>query len=300
MTTPVEHAATVREQLPMMNEPGYSAKAHIALTLLHARAERANELETALRQLLHRIDNVLPYDDEDESTWANGDLNTASWNTAMSIARAALDGGTATTARPEDSCQRCGGANPVWTAPSPLWNAVIREGSINGVETYSVVCPSCFAALAEEQGIAVSAWRFYVTPTGRVWNPETWLWDDPALDGGTATQPDQLRDDHCHQCDRAKGSTATETVDGRGDGWKCVCGWWNWLDADGGTATRDYRAALARAAFVAQHLHAMIDRETWREHGAEWMGQYEGDHHAEQVAEEIRGWAALVDGGTAT
>ena len=91
----------------------------------------------------------------------------------------------------ESICQRCGGLNPVWTAPSPLWNFVMRGGSISGIETYSVVCPSCFAILAEIAESGATLWKFdatdvkvpleTVTPSGRVWNPETWLWDDPIV-----------------------------------------------------------------------------------------------------------------------
>lgn len=33
-----------------------------------------------------------------------------------------------------------------------------------------------------------------------------------------------------------------------------------------------------------------------REHGAEWQGQYEGDHHAEQVRLEIEKWKQLAGG----
>lgn len=77
----------------------------------------------------------------------------------------------------------------MWTAPSPLWNQVMRGGDINGApEPYGgIVCPSCFATLAEDAGIA-SLWRFTaervhvelqtVTPTGRVWNADTWLFED--------------------------------------------------------------------------------------------------------------------------
>lgn len=88
----------------------------------------------------------------------------------------------------ESICQRCGGFNPVWTAPSPLWNFVMRGGSINGIEVFSVVCPSCFVKLANKAGAGATMWRFEavnvtaeletVTPTGRVWNSETWLWDE--------------------------------------------------------------------------------------------------------------------------
>lgn len=90
---------------------------------------------------------------------------------------------------PEAFCGRCGGTNPQWVAPSPLWNAVMRGGSINGGQELcgGIVCPSCFANLATEAGIA-NDWRLTaedvrapletVTPSGRVWNSETWLWED--------------------------------------------------------------------------------------------------------------------------
>jgi hypothetical protein len=53
--------------------------------------------------------------------------------------------------------------------------------------------------------------------------------------------------------------------------------------------------ALKRAAYVAEHLFAMIDRETWRDNGADdGQGHYEGDYHAEQVRDEIAGWKALA------
>lgn len=83
----------------------------------------------------------------------------------------------------EAICQRCGGPNIVWFAPSPLWNAVMRGGSINGDEEHGIVCPICFAALAEERGIA-TCWRLdaeavnveleTVTPSGRVWDGRRW------------------------------------------------------------------------------------------------------------------------------
>jgi hypothetical protein len=37
----------------------------------------------------------------------------------------------------------------------------------------------------------------------------------------------------CGKCGKPK-TEPTETVDGRGPGWKCsVCGWWTWLDRPG-------------------------------------------------------------------
>lgn len=74
----------------------------------------------------------------------------------------------------------------MWCAPSPLWNAVMRGGSVNGVEEFDgIVCPVCFAQLAEQRGIA-SVWRLSaeqvhvpletVTPSGRTWDSDAWLW----------------------------------------------------------------------------------------------------------------------------
>lgn len=65
----------------------------------------------------------------------------------------------------------------------------MRGGSINGEWEYDeLICPTCFAELAEERGIA-SAWRLAagvvnveletVTPSGRVWDASQWLWVEP-------------------------------------------------------------------------------------------------------------------------
>ena len=88
-----------------------------------------------------------------------------------------------------EACRRCGAENPPWSAPSPLWNAVMRDGSINGEALFDdMVCATCFMVLAEERGIA-TLWRVTaekvsveletVTPSGRVWNAETFLWETP-------------------------------------------------------------------------------------------------------------------------
>lgn len=81
----------------------------------------------------------------------------------------------------------------MWFAPSPLWNEIMRGGSINGTEEFSgIVCPTCFAVLAEEAGIAFH-WRLdaldirvgleLVTPSGRRWNPVAGIWEtSPASD----------------------------------------------------------------------------------------------------------------------
>lgn len=91
---------------------------------------------------------------------------------------------------PEHICRRCHGPNvQAWAAPSPLWNEVMRGGDINAPDLFEgIICPICFAALAQEAGIA-QRWRFHaekvlvplktVTPSGRVWDETTWLWEEP-------------------------------------------------------------------------------------------------------------------------
>jgi hypothetical protein len=54
--------------------------------------------------------------------------------------------------------------------------------------------------------------------------------------------------------------------------------------------------ALKRAAYVAEHLMQMIDRETWLASGGDdGQGHYEGDYREAQIALEIREWATLAD-----
>lgn len=96
---------------------------------------------------------------------------------------------TSFDAGPHERCRRCGGANVVWFAPSPLWNLVMRENDINGpIQFGDLVCIPCFIGLAAEKGVQ-GVWRIGVdpepeglvkiTPSGRVWNEETHLWDEP-------------------------------------------------------------------------------------------------------------------------
>ncbi|MDP9219991.1 MAG: hypothetical protein M3P23_05560 [Actinomycetota bacterium] len=57
---------------------------------------------------------------------------------------------------PEATCRRCGGGNVTWYAPSPFWNAVMRdEEPRTRPEPYNgIVCPTCFCLLAVERGLA--------------------------------------------------------------------------------------------------------------------------------------------------
>lgn len=89
-----------------------------------------------------------------------------------------------------EACRRCGGENPPWSAPSPLWNAVMRRGSINGPPEFNdLVCATCFTVLAEEKGIAsqfrvtaenVNVELETVTPSNRIWDEDRNLWIEPA------------------------------------------------------------------------------------------------------------------------
>jgi hypothetical protein len=71
----------------------------------------------------------------------------------------------------------------------------MRDDDIDGPWQYSeLICPQCFMLLAEERIGHHMHWRLYaekvgvplktVTPSGRTWNPDTWLWDDPVLIDG--------------------------------------------------------------------------------------------------------------------
>lgn len=91
-----------------------------------------------------------------------------------------------------EACRRCGSHNPPWSAASPLWNAVMRGGSIAGKDDRGgIVCATCFMVLAEERGIAnlfrvtaevVNVELETVTPDGRVWDEQRFLWVEPAPD----------------------------------------------------------------------------------------------------------------------
>lgn len=129
-------------------------------------------------------------------------LNGAiTWGTSCLGCAAKLDESAAETARaetehPEAHCYRCGGPNTAWSAPSPLWNQVMRGGDIDAVEPYNgIICPTCFAVVAEGAGIA-ELWRLdakrvhvplqTVTPSGRVWDAEQWLWVGPGTQPASA------------------------------------------------------------------------------------------------------------------
>jgi len=56
------------------------------------------------------------------------------------------------------------------------------------------------------------------------------------------------------------------------------------------------RSTLLRAAYVAEHLMGMINRDTWRTSGGDdGQGHYEGDYRAEQLQQEIKDWVSLAE-----
>lgn len=94
----------------------------------------------------------------------------------------AADEGERSDRHPEHYCHRCGGPNFPWWVPSPVWNAVMGypDQAHDGI-----VCPRCFAELAEAKG-ARGPWRVaprewpdgvsLVHVDGRVWDAATELW----------------------------------------------------------------------------------------------------------------------------
>src|SRR3990167_10028537 len=86
--------------------------------------------------------------------------------------------------RPEVTCQRCGRPDAyAWPAPSPLWNAVM------GDQPWGIVCPPCFAELAEANGFRYT-WHFgphedvstlWTDADGREWDADKCLWVDPQV-----------------------------------------------------------------------------------------------------------------------
>jgi len=64
----------------------------------------------------------------------------------------------------------------------------MRDGSIDGPQEFDeIICPTCFFVLADERDVATN-FRVIadalvplqtVTPSGRIWNDETHLWEDP-------------------------------------------------------------------------------------------------------------------------
>lgn len=102
----------------------------------------------------------------------------------------ATESATLDREHPEATCERCGRPNaPTWHAPSPLWNAVLRDPA-TGADAFGVLCPPCFAELAEAKGFRYY-WHFgphedltnlWTNPDGRVWDGRECMWVAPKLD----------------------------------------------------------------------------------------------------------------------
>ena len=110
--------------------------------------------------------------------------------------RAALEAEPVAGDGPETTCQRCERSNVwSWHAPSPLWNAVMRDPE-TGTDSWSIVCPPCFSELAERKNIGGPTidgrrrlvWCFrphdldvadlWSDRDGRTWDDRKCLWVD--------------------------------------------------------------------------------------------------------------------------
>lgn len=118
------------------------------------------------------------------------DACTQNWPCADVLDVAAslgLDPDAAPAEPTERRCSRCGGENPDWVTPSPVWNAVMRQKYVDGGKELfnGFVCPNCFIHLATAFNVA-GEWRlfpmetfkelYFKLPDGRVWDSQSWLW----------------------------------------------------------------------------------------------------------------------------
>lgn len=114
----------------------------------------------------------------------------------VQIALAALTSRIEPPVESAERCRRCGHENPSWSAPSPLWNAVVRGGCIDGNPEFGdMLCAGCFMSLAEDRGLAnnfrvtaevVNVPLQITTPSGRIWNDEKRLWELPRTESTEA------------------------------------------------------------------------------------------------------------------
>lgn len=58
---------------------------------------------------------------------------------------------------PPHLCDDCSQPNPVWFAPSPIWNLVMG-GPDASDDPGGIVCPNCFIQRAEQGGLVPTAW----------------------------------------------------------------------------------------------------------------------------------------------
>lgn len=71
-----------------------------------------------------------------------------------------------------DRCKRRHGV--VWSAPSDLWNLVMRAGDRGKPDEFGFCCPICFMQLADERGVGNLMWDV------QMWVPEPEMTYDEA------------------------------------------------------------------------------------------------------------------------
>lgn len=136
----------------------------------------------SLREEIARIIDPIAFSDLNPNGFASRQREAFAKADAI-LARTTDSGGV------EGICERCGCNYHPWIAPSPLWNAIMREGSINGPwKGCELICPTCFIAEGEASG-AATGWKVIartvnveletVTPSGRIWDDAQDLWVEP-------------------------------------------------------------------------------------------------------------------------
>ena len=172
-----------------------------AVRALAAAAERERELVAALEGMCLQypfaylsdqeaacdaLGHTVPADEWSREHFNPLGITQPCYCLSQQVALAAPDA-AGPEAHPESPCQRCGRPNVrSWHAPSPLWNAVMRRD--DGWDRFAVICPPCFAALADpiigsDAGYVVWCFRPHdvtlpTDPAGRVWDAEQCLWVD--------------------------------------------------------------------------------------------------------------------------
>jgi hypothetical protein len=74
----------------------------------------------------------------------------------------------------EGMCQVCGKPYPVWFAPNPLWNKVMRHpDGREASEKYAFICMDCFALESEKVGVIPTAWMLTTEKEAEASNQES-------------------------------------------------------------------------------------------------------------------------------
>lgn len=174
---------------------------------------------------------------------------------------------------PEGICRDCGGHNPVWFAPSPVWNLVMGGKDAKG-DPGGVICPVCFTKRAENNG---------VKPTGWELRPET-------------EQPDGCREAFEAECKRQGWDTSKEDLT-EAYGWECI----PYTDVHTSSAWKGFHAAWHRkreSLSQWQHINKAPRDGTVilvRTVGGYYLEAYWGDGLMNKAEQYCNGWFAAKE-----